>query len=165
MLVVGCIGAAFGIKGWSHVRSFTDPPGNLANFSHLFVRQQHSAWEPLTSFEFQTHQSGLIFKAGDTQNRTEAEAIVNFELGIERDALPSLEINEFYWIDLIGLDVINSNEDQLGTVEDIHDTGTQSVIKVTSSEAEYLIPLIKPILLKIELDSHICVHWNADWTA
>ena len=165
IVVVGRIGAAFGIKGWCHVHSFTDPPSNLTQFSQLLVRDPSADWQPLQSFEFQPHQAGLILKLNNHESRNAAEQFVNFELGLKRSALPQLEKNEFYWSDLVGLQVINANEDRLGIVQEILDTGKQNVMRVENTESVYLIPLIKPILLKIDLESHISVQWDASWLA
>lgn len=165
IVVVGRVGAAYGIKGWLHVQSFTDPADNLTTFDHLLMRKQSGDWQGLTHTEFQKHQSGWIMKPNNIVTRTEAETYVNFELGIERSALPALEADEHYWIDLIGLNVINTEQVNLGNVQEILETGGPSVMKVLNNDTQYLIPLVKPVLVKIAKESHITVNWEADWDA
>ena len=165
ILVVGRIGSAYGVKGWSHVHSFTDPITNILEFPQMYSRREDEPWQPLPRIEFRRHQSALIARLDECDDRTRAEALRNLELGVHRDAMPELPDDEFYWVDLIGLDVLNTEAITLGKISKVIETGASAVLAVKGKNAEYLIPFVKPILDSVSLDSHVTVRWDASWEA
>ncbi len=165
IVVVGRIGHAFGIKGWSHVHSFTDPVANLLDFDELYVRLVGNSWSLVESTSFQRRNEGLIAQFNDCADRSAAERLTNLELGIRREQLPELASGEFYWIDLIGLDVVNLNNVKLGEVNRVIENGASSVLDIEGQDVRYLIPLVKPILDSVCLGSHVRVDWHESWKA
>lgn len=163
IVVVGRIGSAYGIKGWAHVHSFTDPVTNLLEFDQLYGRREGESWRQLENTEFRRHRAELIGRIEGCEDRTNAEELRNLELGVRRDALPTLQENEFYWVDLIGLNVVNTDGITLGSVSNVFETGATAVLDVKSKNGNYLIPLVQPILDSVSLTSHVKVQWDQDW--
>ncbi|MCY4129119.1 MAG: ribosome maturation factor RimM [Gammaproteobacteria bacterium] len=165
IVVVGRIGSAYGIKGWTHVHSFTEPITNLLEFEKLYGRRGDEHWEHLVSVEFQRHRGELIARINGCEDRTIAEKLRNLELGVHRDALPPLQTDEFYWVDLIGLVVVNTEDITLGKVSNVIETGASAVLDVKGEKGEYLIPCVKPVLDSVSLAENVIVRWDADWMA
>lgn len=165
IVVVGRIGSAYGIKGWTHVQSFTDPIENLLEFDQLYCRRNDEPWEQLGRVEFRRHREHLIGKIDGCEDRNDAEKLRNLELGVHQEALPSLEAGEFYWVDLIGLDVVNDDEVSLGKVTNVFETGASPVLDIHGENGNYLIPCVKPVLDSVSLGNYVKVRWDVDWQA
>lgn len=163
IVVVGRIGSAYGIRGWTHVQSFTDPVTNILEFDQLYVKRADEHWQQLRQIEFRRHQSGLIARIDECEDRTEAATLRNLELGVHRDTMPELQEDEFYWVDLIGLDVVNTQEITLGKVSNVIETGASPVLDVKGESGNYLIPFVKTTLYSVSLNSHVKVRWEANW--
>ena len=165
IVVLGRVGSAYGIKGWVHVHSFTDPESNLLDFKQLYRKSNDETWQQFESIEFRQYRDGLIARIDGCEDRTAAEALRNIELGVRRDALPSLEEDEFYWVDLIGLEVVNAEDITLGRISNVVETGASGVLDVRGENGAYLIPFAKPILHSISVTKCVKVRWHVDWRA
>jgi 16S rRNA processing protein RimM len=79
--------------------------------------------------------------------------------------LPKTDEDEFYWADLIGLEVINTNGEHLGKVEGLIETGANAVLRVVGHEgAERLLPFVAAVVLAVEKEAgQIRVEWGSDW--
>jgi 16S rRNA processing protein RimM len=92
---------------------------------------------------------------------------------IGRASFPTPDADEFYWVDLIGLAVVNRDGDRLGTVAGLIDTGPHSVLRVapdalpdgvSAQEAERLIPFVGAYVDAVSLEQKlITVDWGLDY--
>ncbi len=161
-IIMGRFGAAFGIKGWIKVFSYTDPIANLFEYSPWFI-QQGDEWQPLVIEDGKIHGGQLIVKLSGCDDRNLAETYTHIEIAINADALPKLEKNQYYWSDLIGLSVLNLQNEDLGTVKEIMSTGSNDVLVVTGAR-ERLIPFIKQVIIHVDLDARrITVDWDSSF--
>lgn len=85
--------------------------------------------------------------------------------GAPREALPTTDEGEFYWSDLIGLDVINNAEERLGKVASLIETGASSVLRVVSDDnTERLLPFVAAVVLTVDKEARLIrVEWGSDW--
>ena len=98
ILVVGQIGAAYGIKGWVHVRSFTDPPSNLIHYSPWFVSrtaESNDRWQEVQLLGAHRHNKGLVAQLTLADDRTQAEELKGLNIGVSRESFPALEEDSF----------------------------------------------------------------------
>lgn len=165
IVVVGRLGSAYGIKGWTHVHSFAESISNLLVFDQFFLRSDDGSWQHLDKIEFLRHRDGLIARIDECEDRSSAERVRNFELGVLRDALPPLQEGEFYWVDLIGLEVVNMENIKLGTISNVIETGASAVLDVKGESGDYLIPFVKPMLDSVSVMKNVRVRWDVDWRA
>jgi 16S rRNA processing protein RimM len=98
-------------------------------------------------------------------DRSAAEALKGTLVGVSRAALPAAKDNEYYWADLIGLDVITAREQPLGKVEGLLETGANNVLCVRSDDGkEHLLPFVAAVILDVDLAARrIQVEWEKDW--
>ena len=101
-------------------------------------------------------------------DRNAAEAIDGFFIAAPRDALPQPEENEYYWGDLVGLEVINEAAETLGTVSGLLSTAAHDVLQGQDGEGkgavERLIPFVAAFVLDVDLAARrIRVSWQKDW--
>jgi len=97
------------------------------------------------------------------ENRDQAIESKGQILAVDRQQLPQLEENEYYWDDLIGLNVFDLQHNDLGKVIELIETGANDVL-VVSGEKERLIPYIPQVIVKIDLtEKRIEVDWDKEF--
>jgi 16S rRNA processing protein RimM len=165
--VLGRILAPFGVRGWVRVYSYTDPPDALL---------QHRLWrlrKPGESEEGELLQRAVLHGQWDGHvmrvelegiaDRDAAEALREWEILIERAALPGASGREYYREDLLGCAVRNTDGVLLGTLQYFLAAPTGAVM-VVRGEREYAVPAGPPHLRRVDLDRReIEVDWPADF--
>ena len=86
--------------------------------------------------EAKTHSDSIVAWAHDIDGRDAAEALKGSRIFVPRSSFPTAGDDEYYWVDLIGLDVVNRESVALGRVTDLLSTGPQTVL-VLESDAGY----------------------------
>lgn len=163
---VGKISGVFGVKGWVKVFSFTEPRDNILEYKPLYV-YRHGDWVPVDTNGGQLQGKAVVMSLENVIDRDQAMALIGSELAIKRSQLIEAEDDEFYWADLIGLSVVNTEEQLLGQVDHLLETGANDVLVVNGIEpgTQYLIPFVlEKVVLSVDLDSkQIRVDWQTDY--
>lgn len=160
-LIVGRIGSTYGIQGWVKIISFTEPYDNILNYNpwQLFI---NGHWCSIRVLNGKKHGSGVVAQLEGYHNPEAVRQLVNLEIGINKEQLPALPPGEYYWADLIGITVLDTQDKVLGTIASLFATGANDVI-VVKGEKEVLIPYIPQVVLTIDLERReMRVDW--EWT-
>lgn len=162
-VIVGKVGAPYGVQGWVKIHSFTAPKSNL--FSYPLLLESSRDWLDITIERFRPHGDGFVAKFVDINDRDQAALITNANLAVTRDSLPELDTEQYYLTDLIGLTVYNSENIELGKVVDFFETGANEVIVVRGDKKEHLIPFVLDMyVLDIDLSTkQMRVQWDAEF--
>ena len=101
-------------------------------------------------------------------DRTAAEALKGSRIFISRSSFPSVAKDEYYWVDLIGLDVINREGEALGVVKELLSTGPQTVLvmeyQLDGKTAERMIPFVSVYVDEVDIAAkRIRVDWQTDY--
>ena len=159
---VGKIGATFGIKGWLHIHTYTEHGISILDYTpwHLLDNNDKET-SAITVESGQVHGKGIIAKLAGYDTPEAARLLTGKTIAIKRSQLPALKKDEYYWSDLEGLSVYNTNNELLGTVSYIMSTGSNDVL-VVKGDKEHAIPyLIGKVIKKIDLEKHeIHVDWE-----
>ncbi|MBI5448485.1 MAG: ribosome maturation factor RimM [Gammaproteobacteria bacterium] len=164
LIVVGRVGAVHGIRGAVIVHSYTSPPEQIFNYPS-WQTQLGQRWQPLKICSQQAHGTAFIVRFDGYTDRDQAKLLTHAEIWVERSCLPSLPPDEFYWHDLIGLNVITLEGVQLGTVTSLLETGSNDVLIVEQDKKQHLIPYLRDTFIKeIDLNKkHILVDWDPEF--
>ena len=175
-LEVGRIGEAWGLKGGFHVLPYADPPEALLAASRWHLKPAEGARRPASATALpatleiasvRPSSDGLIASSPGVPDRTAAEALRGARIFIARSQFPTPAADEFYWADLIGLEVVNREGQVLGSVVGLIDTGPHSVLRIQPSVAdgeEVLIPFVSAYVDSVDLPAHrIVVDWGLDY--
>lgn len=159
-VVVGRLAGAYGIKGWVRVASFTDPVDNLARYRPWLIRVR-DGWRPIDVEELKPHGGGFVARLTGVASRDEAERLVGSEIAIPASALPEIGPEEFYWKDLLGLDVVTPEGVVLGRVVQMMETGANDVLVVADADGvQTLIPFVAAVVRDVDVEARRLV---ADW--
>jgi 16S rRNA processing protein RimM len=162
-IVIGKISTPHGVKGWVKVFSYTDPLDNILHYQPWLIRR-NEGWRSVKVKDGRIQGKTIVAQIEGIDDRDSAEQLKGFEIAVKREQLPEAEAGEFYWIDLIGLQVINRQGIVLGTVDHLMETGANDVL-VVQGEKEHLVPFVPDEFIK-EVDlknKKILVDWDADF--
>jgi len=163
--VLGRLADPYGIQGWLRLHTFGDDPLAWAEMPVWWVAREGEPWRECKLKGLKAHGNGVVVLLEGIADRTAAEAAKGIFVGAPRDALPGTDKDEFYWADLIGLDVVNTAGERLGTVAGLIETGANSVLRVVADdETERLLPFVSAVVLAVEKEAGLIrVEWGSDW--
>lgn len=177
---VGRIIGAWGVKGWFKVQAFATEPQALFSSRRWFLRPPEeprvarpvgNAAYPqyLKIAESREHGEWVVARTVDVVDRSGAEALRGARVFVPRASFPTPGADEFYWVDLMGLAVVNRLDEPLGSVVGLIDTGAHSVLRVLpegaqGEAAERLIPFVAQYIDEVSLEQRrIRVDWGLDF--
>ena len=178
---VGIVVDAWGLKGWIKVKPFASDPQALFSSRRWFLKPSEKAGvlrpatfvkalPPLLRItQVKEHGDVVVALAQEVPDRDAAEALRGARVFIGRSSFPTAGTDEYYWVDLIGLNVVNRQGETLGTVAGLLDTGPHSVLRVAPVGAvdeagERLIPFVAAYVDAVSLEQRlITVDWGLDF--
>lgn len=165
---VGRVSGAWGVKGWIKVQPHaTDPQALFASRRWHLEGDGNAALPPLLRItEVREHGDAVVAAAQELPDRSAAEALKGARIFVSRGSFPTPGTDEFYWVDLIGLAVVNRDGAVLGTVSGLLDTGAHSVLRVAPAAGgpERMIPFVAACIDAVDLPARrIAVDWGLDY--
>ncbi len=147
-LVVGVVLGPWGIKGDLRVKLLSDVAGRFEPGSVLLLDG-----EPARIVRTHPHKDGLRVHLDIVPDRNVAELHKGSYLTIEDEEAAPLPEGTYYHHDLMGLEVVDESGESLGRVTEILETGANDVYVVRDDGNEVLLPAVKEVVLKIDLDA------------
>ena len=160
-VAIGLLRRPHGVKGEMVMGILTDFPERIFTGKTVYVGDEH---EPLQIASLRGHDQALIIRFAGIQTPEDAGRLRNKNVFTKAAELPQLPDGEFYHHQLIGLAVVDEQENQLGVLSDILETGANDVYLVkTSAGKELLLPAIDDVILEVNLDRREIRVRPPDW--
>lgn len=174
MIVLGRLAAPFGVQGWLHLQVFGDDPQSWKVIERWYASSDpevdSSVWRELKPDGFKLQAKGPVVHFEGVPDRTAAEKLVGLYVGVPRHELPDTGDDEFYWGDLVGLEVVNLSGIRLGRIDRLMETGANDVLVVLDDaqggdkSVERLIPFVSAVVKDVDRAlSQVHVDWDAQW--
>jgi 16S rRNA processing protein RimM len=161
---VGVVLGAWGVKGGFKVQPHAGDPQALFACKRWWLRDSRGMQRLLKIVQARAQGDSIVAGAQDVTDRDAAEALRAARVFVARTSFPTAADNEYYWVDLIGLDVVNRDGAALGRVADLIDTGAHSVLRVVEGDGERLIPFVAAYVDDVDLAARrIVVDWGLDY--
>lgn len=147
---VGAISGAFGVKGEVRLKSFCAEATAIADYGPLTNEDGSRTFEiTLTG----VLNNGLAARLTSIRSRDEAEAMKGVQLYAERSRLPNLDDDEFYYADLIGLDVLDAGGNKLGKIKAVLNHGASDLLEVLGAgmKSPLLLPFTKAVVPTVDI--------------
>ena len=180
---VGRITDAWGIKGWFRVQPYSASPEALFSCRRWYLQAPEKRHLPQAGAGFQAfagtvllpikeakdHSGSVVACSHDIQDRTAAEALKGARVWVARSSFPSAAPDEYYWVDLIGLSVVNREGLDLGVVTDLLSTGPQTVLVIQypgpeGKTLERMVPFVSAYIDQVELPQKLIrVDWQPEY--
>ncbi len=170
---VGRVSGAWGLKGELKVKPFSADPQALFSCKRWFIaprddspgRAASAAPSLLRVVRAREQGDSVVAKVQDVDDRDAAQALAGLRIFVSRASFPTPADDEFYWVDLIGLQVMNRAGEDLGQVAGLLETGPHCVLRLASSDgSERLIPFVSAYVDGVDMQARrILVDWPADY--
>ncbi|KAE8175583.1 ribosome maturation factor RimM [Photobacterium carnosum] len=169
-IIVGKLGATYGIKGWLKVFSYTEESESIFSYTPWMIKIK-GEWTEIHVESWKRHGQGLVAKLEGMDIREDAQVFTNAEVAVLADQLPVLSDEEFYWRELFGMTVVTTKGYDLGKVTDILETGANDVLVVKANlkdafgQKERLIPFLDEQVIKLidRTAQRIEVDWDPEF--
>ncbi len=164
MVVMGQVGAPFGVQGWVNVRPFTETQDALLDYPDWWLgREGAGAWQRVQVADADLHRWGLIVRLQGCSDREAAVQLKGLQVAVPRQDLPASGSGQYYWADLVGLVVVNKLGISLGTVTGMIETGANDVLEVSGDRVR-LIPFVGHVIETVDcVAGRITVDWGEDY--
>ena len=171
---IGRIADAWGVKGWFRVLPHSADPQALFSSKRWYLQPSERGAKTFSGTvllrvrEAKDHSDSVVARADGVEDRSAAELLRGARVFVPRSAFPTAAADEFYWVDLLGLDVFNREGLALGRVKELLSTGPQTVLVIEYLEEgkpqERMIPFVAAYVDGVDLPARrINVDWQADY--
>jgi len=160
---VGKVSGVFGVKGWVKVFSYTETKENILRYNPWHLSKAETQ-KTINVMEGALQGKSIIALLEGVDDRDKAAALLGSDIYIKPEQLPKAQKNEYYWSDLIGLEVETVTGVGLGIVSTLMETGANDVL-VVQDERTRAIPFLQgQTIVNIDLDvGKITVDWDPDF--
>ncbi len=153
-LKIGTITQPFGIKGEMKVYPHTDDPERFKKLKKVFIKNGNSYEE----FEKESAKNSpplVILKLRGIETPEAVRPLRQKDLYVLRCDGAHLEEGEYYFADIIGMDVVDDTGVERGCITDILQTGANDVYEITPAGGKaFLLPAIKECILNVDLENN-----------
>ena len=171
---VGRIADAWGVKGWFKVVPHSASPEALFSSRRWYLQPTErgkaafAGTALLRIREAKEHSDAIVALAHEVEGRDAAQALKGSRIFVPRSSFPTAAKDEYYWVDLLGLEVANREGIALGRVKDLLSTGPQTVLvleyEADGKPAERMIPFVSAYVDTVDLEARkITVDWQPDY--
>lgn len=165
---VGELRKPYGIQGWLWLWSFLENRDDIFALSPWVMRTATGA-QTVTPVQWRTQGTGLVVQLDCAPDRNAAERLLGVGIWVPQSSLPELPEDEYYWSQLVGLAVVNAQDERLGVVAELFDTGAHPIVRVSPDansidQTERLIPWHTQTVMTVALEENtLRLDWPADF--
>ena len=175
LVLVGYVSGAYGLNGWVRIKPYASDAEALLTAKTWWLDKPEL--HDVSMMQAKMHSGDVVAQLMGVAGREAAEGLRGTAVHISRAHFPALATDEFYWVDLIGLDVENLQCEALGRVTDMMDNGAHPILRVTrvqleaplpgtekTAVPEVLIPYVDQFIKTVDLaGKKIIVDWGLDY--
>lgn len=158
---LGYISGVHGLKGWVKVFSYTDPREAIGDYRQWWLGSRTG---PYSVLDAKRQGKAVIALLQGITTVEQATELVEQEIFVPRSALPATAKKQYYWVDLLGLEVRTTGGESLGRVEKMIETGANDVM-VVRGDRERLVPFVTgQYVRQVDLPGGVIeVDWDPDF--
>jgi 16S rRNA processing protein RimM len=151
LIPVGRIAGTHGVRGQVRLHSYSGNLESLSVANAVILQKPDGTRISVRLKRVSPNSSKILLSISGIETIEQAQPLVGSELCLTRDQFPATDDNEYYWCDLLGLDVSTDTGLELGKLVDILETGANDVYVVKGIDREYMIPAIATVIKDIDL--------------
>lgn len=155
LVPIGRVTRLHGVRGKIKVDYFGEPAGPVPLYREVWIEDKTGRLKPYEILEVTPQPPRLILQLRGIQTADEALPLVGKEVCVPKESLPDLPEGEFYWVEIIGMEVETERGTHLGRIQGILPTGTHDVYVVQGKRREILLPAVEKVVLGIDRETRI----------
>ena len=152
LICVGALAGAFGVSGEVRLKSFTSNPDDIENYAPLFTENGDKSFEIVITSRL---KNGFAARLSGVVKKEQADDLKGTKLFVPRDRLPSLQEDEFYYSDLIGMIVYDTGGNEIGRVQAVLNHGAGDLLEIHGANLKMsvIIPFTKEVVPTVDIVS------------
>jgi 16S rRNA processing protein RimM len=164
-VLVGRIVGLYGVQGWLKIESWTEPRTRIFDYQPWLLTAAPGVESEVSGVKGRPQGKGLICFLPGVDDRDKAAALVGQDIHVAREQLPPPGKDEYYWVDLEGLEVVTTEGVSLGRVSHLFATGANDVVVVRDGTRERLVPFIQGTYVRsVDLSGgRMVVDWDPEF--
>ena len=162
LVLFGRISGLFGVQGWVKVFSHARPREAIIGYSPWLVKIGGD-WREIAVEEGRAQGKGVVARLAGYADRDQASVLVGADIAVRLAQLPPLKKGEYYWAQLVGLEVVNLAGEKFGKLSHLFDSGANDVMVVRDGRERWL-PATAQVIREVDLEAGLIrVDWDADF--
>ncbi len=151
-IIIGRVSGLHGIKGKLRIHYYNETRSDFLSYRKVYLEDRDGHVWPYEIQEAEVHKKFISARLKGCEGIADAEKLIGASVLVKRGNLPPLEEGEYYWFEIIGMDVITDEGRPLGRVEKILPTGSNDVYLVQGSGRDWLIPATEEVIVRVDRD-------------
>ena len=162
---IGRIVGLYGVQGWLKIESWAEPRMRIFDYQPWLLGAAPGQETRVSGAEGRTQGKGMVARLPGVDDRDQAAALVGTDIHVAREQLPPPAKDEYYWVDLEGLEVVTTDDVELGRVSHLFATGANDVVVVRDGTRERLIPFVQGSYVRsVDLSAgRMVVDWDPEF--
>jgi len=162
LVELGVLRGAYGVKGWVRVQPHSAQASVLRACRSWWVLGEQARSVQVTAVR--RHGAILVAKLQGCDTPEQADRWRGVPVAASREEFPPAGDGEVYWVDLVGVRVVNRRGVELGTVSEVLSSGAQELLEVRQGQRVLLVPMVERHVDEVDLNGRLVrVDWEADW--
>lgn len=164
-VLIGRIVGLYGVQGWLKIESWAEPRMRIFDYQPWLLSNAPGAEIEIKGAKGRQQGKGMVAQLPGVNDREQAAALIGSDIHVAREQLPPPGKDEYYWVDLEGLEVFTTENVELGRVSHLFATGANDVVVVRDGERERLIPFIQGSYVRsVDLSARrMVVDWDPEF--
>ena len=142
-VLIGRIVGLYGVQGWLKIESWAEPRMKIFDYQPWLLSTAPGVEKQIEGAKGRQQGKGMVAQLPGIDDREQAAALIGMDIHVAREQLPPPGKDEYYWVDLEGLEVVNTEDVVLGRVSHLFATGSNDVVVVRDGARERLIPFVQ----------------------
>jgi 16S rRNA processing protein RimM len=165
LVELGALRGPFGVHGWAHVQPHSPEAEVLRAARHWWLERESAMPHCVQVTGVRRHGAGLVAKWEGCDDPEAVDALRGSRILVSRADFPAPAPGEHYWVDLVGMRVVNRAGACLGIVTGLRNNGVHDILEIRAQDgADRLIPVAGPHIDAIDgAAREVRVDWEADW--
>jgi 16S rRNA processing protein RimM len=164
-VLIGRIVGLYGVQGWLKIESWSEPRMKIFDYQPWLLSTAPGMETQISGAKGRQQGKGMVAQLPGVDDREQAAALIGMDIHVAREQLPPPGKDEYYWVDLEGLEVVTTESVSLGRVSHLFATGANDVVVVRDGARERLIPFIQGSYVRsVDISARrIVVDWDPEF--
>ena len=164
-VLIGRIVGLHGVQGWLKIESWAEPRMRIFDYQPWLLGAAPGEEVEIKGAKGRQQGKGMVAQLPGVETREQAAALIGSDIHVAREQLPPPAKDEYYWVDLEGIEVLTTQDVPLGQVSHLFATGANDVVVVRDGGRERLIPFIQGVYVRsVDLSAgRMVVDWDPEF--
>jgi len=164
-VLIGRIVGLYGVQGWLKIESWAEPRMRIFDYQPWLLGAAPGKETQITGAKGRVQGKGMVAHLPGVDDPEQARALIGNDIYVAREQLPPPGKDEYYWVDLEGLEVVTTQDVKLGRISHLFATGANDVVVVRDGTRERLIPYVRGSCVRsVDLSAgRMVVDWDPEF--